>query len=547
MIPVLFEPETINFISGGQWVAPLGFLSDCISCEMTEERNGKYEVVFEYPAAGVSASDIVVNALIGISVPAKTGRNPLQVFRVYDIVHTFDGHMTVYAQHISYIYAQTPWFNKAAGGGMWDTSFQSNVTGVTAAVNKLNANLAAYNDTFTSVPITSDITTTLSTAQKYPPADLRSIRNCIGGQVGSLLDLFGGELEWDNLDHVYLNAARGEDRDYYVEYGVNIIDASMEQNIAECYTGVVATWRYTNPETNNTWECYAVKEAANASSFAVKRWYVYDCTGNENLTGMIPDTTANINSIKAKLQGLTNVKANEIQVGVPRVSIDVNFADLLGTEEYKNIRSLQQFYLCDSVMVNIPRYGVDERAKITSVVYDVLRERYIGMHIGDAAVSTLADTLSVSGGVTNVNNAVINEPYVAGSNIDITDYVISAPDVLHTAAAKYKTLTPTVNTTYIDSSTSGTVKAWQCGCIVFVSFWGTKFTTNPGGNYVVTGLPGTVGNASGDAYLHLGSSSFASIGGQLYAAYAGGISCNISRTNTALYGVLIYVTSNYPT
>lgn len=431
MIPVLFDATVTTFISSNAWVNISGFLSDCAECTMHEERNGVYELTMRYPTNGVFADQIVNNALIGVEVPVKTGRQPKQVFRVYDITSTYDGMMTVYAQHISYIYAQTPWYNHAGGGYMWDNTFQTSVTTISGATTILNTNLSLFNQTITSVPISSNITTTLSSARKYPPVDLRSIRNCIGGQEGSLLDLFGGELEWDNLDHVYLNSARGEARDYYVEYGVNIIDATMEQNIAECYTGVVATWRWTNPDTGNAWECYAVKEAANASSFAVKRWYIYDCTGNDNLQNMKPDTQANMDAIFAKVQGLANTKATEIQVGVPRVSIDVDFADLLGTEEYKQFRSLEQFYLCDTVNVVIPKYNVNTSAKITSVEYDVLNERYLTMHIGDAQVSTLADTIvSMSGNGQAAGYAgVINEPYVAGTNIDITDYVISAPDV----------------------------------------------------------------------------------------------------------------------
>lgn len=455
MIPVLFAPHTTEFINGGSWINLSGFLSDCVSCLMTEERNGKYELELTYPHNGSFASEIAVNSLIGISRPVETGKNPLQVFRVYDIVNTYDGMMTVYAQHISYIYAQTPWYTHTGGGYHWDNTFQADITTISAAIAQINNNLSLWCAEVPNLPITSDISTTLSSAAKYPPADLRSIRNCIGGQEGSLLDLFGGELDWDNLDSVTLNSARGQARDYYVEYGVNIIDASMEQNIQECYTGVVATWRYTNPETNNTWECYAVKEAANASSFAVKRWYVYDCTGNENLTGMIPDTQANMDAIQARLQGLANTKAQEIQIGVPRISIDVDFADLLGTKEDKQYRSLEQFFLCDSVNVRIPKYNVSKSAKITSVTWDVLNERYEEMHIGEAGVSTLADTInSMGSGQTNVYNSVINEPYVAGTNIDITNYVISAPDVALASQVTPRavTLTAGSNVTIVSQS-----------------------------------------------------------------------------------------------
>lgn len=475
MIPILFDPTTTTFFTTNpsDWTNVKAVLTDCVECTMTEERNGSHELLIRYPTDGYMASEIVVNSLIGIIRPVDTGREPKQVFRVYDITSTYDGMMAVYAHHISYVYAQTPWYNKAAGGYMWDSTFQSNITTISGAITKLNSNLAAYNDDITNVPITSDISTTLSNATKFPPADLRSIRNCIGGQAGSLIDLFGGELEWDNLDHVYLNAARGTARDYYVEYGVNIIDATMEQNIAECYTGVVATWRYTDPDNGSTWECYAVKEASNASSFPVKRWYIYDCTGNENLQDLKPADAA---TVKSKLQGLANTKANEIQVGVPRVSIDVDFADLLGTDEYKQFRSLEQFYLCDTVNVVIPKYNVSTSSKITSVEYDVLNERYLNMHIGDAQVSTLADTIVSmgSGGQAAGYAGVINEPYVAGDNIDITNYVISTKNigtVVKTSGSATVANNTTVNTHGI-SLTAGT---WVVSGYIQ---WGSGFSAS---------------------------------------------------------------------
>ena len=47
MIPILYDRYETAFASGG-----LGRLSDCISCIVTEERNGIYECEFVYPITG---------------------------------------------------------------------------------------------------------------------------------------------------------------------------------------------------------------------------------------------------------------------------------------------------------------------------------------------------------------------------------------------------------------------------------------------------------------------------------------------------------------
>ena len=43
MIPILYLSDEVSFQSNG-----LGRLSDIISCSVTEERNGIFEVEFEY-------------------------------------------------------------------------------------------------------------------------------------------------------------------------------------------------------------------------------------------------------------------------------------------------------------------------------------------------------------------------------------------------------------------------------------------------------------------------------------------------------------------
>ena len=44
MIPILFRPKTTDFSTNG-----IGRWSDAISCYVTEERNGLYELEMKYP------------------------------------------------------------------------------------------------------------------------------------------------------------------------------------------------------------------------------------------------------------------------------------------------------------------------------------------------------------------------------------------------------------------------------------------------------------------------------------------------------------------
>ena len=94
MIPVLYKADAVTFSTFG-----LGVLSDCISCEVTEERNGAFELVMKYPTTGQNY-DLIRRERLIKAKPNDTASN--QVFRIYRITTPINGIVTVYAQHLSY-------------------------------------------------------------------------------------------------------------------------------------------------------------------------------------------------------------------------------------------------------------------------------------------------------------------------------------------------------------------------------------------------------------------------------------------------------------
>ena len=61
MIPILYRTVTEGTVPSDYG---LGALTDCLKCEVTEERNGSYELVLEYASAGIHAEDIEGNRFI---------------------------------------------------------------------------------------------------------------------------------------------------------------------------------------------------------------------------------------------------------------------------------------------------------------------------------------------------------------------------------------------------------------------------------------------------------------------------------------------------
>ena len=70
----------------------LGALSDAISCEVTEERNGAFELQMEYPITGIHYQDIKPRRII-TAKPNPYG--DIQPFRIYRITRPMNGKVKV--------------------------------------------------------------------------------------------------------------------------------------------------------------------------------------------------------------------------------------------------------------------------------------------------------------------------------------------------------------------------------------------------------------------------------------------------------------------
>ena len=75
MIPVLYEPNETNFNTNG-----VGLLTDAISCEVEEERNGVFELVLKYPQEG-NISEYIKEDCIIKAKPNDVDED--QLFRIY--------------------------------------------------------------------------------------------------------------------------------------------------------------------------------------------------------------------------------------------------------------------------------------------------------------------------------------------------------------------------------------------------------------------------------------------------------------------------------
>lgn len=348
MIPVLFPSTATSWTTQG-----LGALSDAISCTVTEERNGVFELEMQYPMTGIHFADIQ-NRCIILAIPSPY--RAAQPFRVYRITKPLNGVCTVYAQHISYDLSGVP-------------------LNPFAAANAPAAMAGLQNNAATDSPFA--FWTDKETAATFSVSVPRSTRSVLGGQTGSILDVYGGEYAWDGYT-VRLYNQRGQDNGVRIAYGKNLTDIEQDENISNVATGIYPYW--TDSEGN----------------LVVCDSKVVPAPGTYDFTRIFPvDFSGDFEEqpTPAELQERAEQYVQDNDIGVPTVSISVSFVQLEQAEEYKDLALLEKCDLCDTVTVQFDALGVDAKAKIVKIVTDVLLERYDSVEIGSIQTN-IADTIA---------------------------------------------------------------------------------------------------------------------------------------------------------
>ena len=353
MIPILMDStKTLTALAADQ-TNGLGALSECTSCIAKEERNGAFTLELKLPQNAKHFSEVAVGGVI--KAKAREAGDP-QLFRISKITKPMQGVVTVYANHISYDLNKT-------------SVLPFSSTGIVTTLSTMKTKMQG-GDAFT---LSTDIVnTSRSFSNKVP----QSARALFGGQQGSLLDVFGGEYLFDNLQ-VSLLANRGNDNGVTLRYGKNITDLSQEENIENTYTAI-------QPYVVDSNENAVLGTLLTVVQSAEPKILNLDLSNK--FSGNDTPTVSQIDAAAQQYAAANNV-------GVPKVSIKVSFVALWQTEEYKDIAPLERVSLCDTVTVVFEKLGVNAKAKVISTTYDTLRERYTEIEIGDAR-STLASTIS---------------------------------------------------------------------------------------------------------------------------------------------------------
>lgn len=324
-----------------------GALSDCLSCSVTEKRNGIYELSLSYPALGLHASDIAPNMYIKAK-PNYTD-NP-QLFRIYKVGKAINGRFDVSAQHISYDM-----------GGMVISS--GTASSCAAACSLLQSSTYPFS-----------ISTDKSVSATFTITEPSSVRSWFGGKAGSLLDVFGtGEWKYDNYS-CQLKTSRGTDRGVEIRYGKNLTDLSQVLDMSNLVTGVIPY--YVNSESG------AVITGAKVSTGLTldrDRDIAIDFSQDVNPESATP--------IATQLSNLATNYINNNNLTSITNSISLDFVQI---GELKD-----RVDLCDTVHIYFEPLGITASAKCISTTWDVLNDRYSKTEFGEPRTD-ITDTIAAA-------------------------------------------------------------------------------------------------------------------------------------------------------
>lgn len=361
MRPILYNATETVFDSYG-----LGEI-DANKATVTRERNGNYSLYIEYPVGGsltpLFKQDMRIKADAGV-------RTKNQTFYISRIVKDSSHVIKIYAKHISHLTEHM------------SINHGTNRSRATAmeALRVWSSNLAGG----VRFDVWSDIDTIGSIDWKLDK--IKTAREALGGVEGSILDIWGGEYEFDNTT-IKLHKRLGRQSPTVLEYGRNILSAEDDEDANSVYTSVYPFATYT-PESQSHEEEKESKaqdpvtvtlpekivDSQWVGHYAERRVAVVDFSSKYG-----DKQTPNAESLRtfAKEYMKTN------RIGIPKINTKIEYVDLAKTLDYADMSQMEEVELCDILPIYYPTIGLtNDENKVVVVNYDVLNDRNESIELG---------------------------------------------------------------------------------------------------------------------------------------------------------------------
>lgn len=417
MNPVLYKADERSFRTFG-----LGEISDAYKVTVTRERNGNYDLYIKYPVNGRFASVFKEEMKIKSDAGKRT---KWQTFEINRIVKNSSEHIEIYARHISM---------RTSDLALRPIVRASQVNAETAL--RLWKDNLVGDDVF---DVRSDIRTLGNISWEVDKVG--SARKALGGVSGSILDVFGGEYEFDN-NLIILHQQMGRKAPTVLEYGRNLLSVEEERLLDGNYTSIYPFARYT-PSSNGSSERSSNEESREVlvtlpehildspylRLYAQRRISLVDFSSK--FDDKHPPTAEKLRSL-----GQSYIKSNNI--GAPKISTEVSYVDLSQTLDYQDFGVMEEVELCDIIPLYYPQFDITTTTeKVVKIVYDVYTDSNeeitlgtIGQSLSSSMTAGIADRLSVVEGKQSAIESTLPLYLISGTGNKIW-YETPAKNVEH--------------------------------------------------------------------------------------------------------------------
>ena len=392
MRPILYEQNERVFDTNG-----IGVLHDAITAEVTEARNGEFELELKYPVGGEWAKELTQNRYILVK---PNDYDEDHAFRIYEIEKEEDSnHITVKGVTKT---------DELSGNVIKPLSIKSATpSGAFEQLKRVAVDPIEYN-------FISDIQTAKDTNM-----DIRNVLNAIAGEEGSFIDTWGGEIKRTN-NTIFLYSKRGRDHVTTIRPRKNLKNVKIKSSMAGKFTRILPYVIF-KPEGENEAEVIIygdIIKSPHYDDYFVKRIVPLDLSSEFNDSESPKEgekkkapTPAQVTS---KAQSYFTSKNKDADK--PDLSVEVEMIPLQDSTEWDRriIQALEKIQLCDTVDVYVPKIDCDVTVKVRKIVYDALRERIIKIEASSSGSgrASLADQQKAQWqDLTNkvINNALYGE------------------------------------------------------------------------------------------------------------------------------------------
>jgi phage minor structural protein len=363
MRPILFNKNEQSFDTYG-----LGELN-VTKGTVTRESNGNYTLYAEIPVNDPAVAGLDKEMKLKADAGLRTKN---QTFEISRIVKDSSNLVKIYGRHISHKLEYMALRNATAFNG---SAFSALAIWKGALIGDLRF----------------DVWSDIQTVGKgvFDISKIENARLALGGVEGSILDIYGGEYEFDNMT-VRLHKQLGRTAPTVLEYGRNILSAESDETIESSYTSVLpfATYTPDKPEgdtSDSQPDPITVTLPENYVDSKYKALYAHRRIKVVDFSSEFKSDSKNKDIPTAdKLRKLATDYMERNAIGKPKINIKIEYADLAKTLDYADRAWIEELELCDIVPIYYPQIGLtDETAKVTTITYDFVNERNESVEFGD--------------------------------------------------------------------------------------------------------------------------------------------------------------------